>query len=284
MRRSFLLFSLSLFLLLGSPAHAQIKLDDGGKVSVGIASPEAVRQMLVRATYSTESGRAIFAELTGSVQATAIEGRAVNGDLGRGGLFTGGWTGIRADATNPGYGWRYGVRATGSDGEFNYGVRAHSEGGLVAYGIYASAPAVSSSFAGYFSGHVTVTGTFSNPSDQLLKRDIQPLRDEGVVDRLMQLRPTTFLYRTEYEFMGLSRERRFGFIAQEVEAVFPELVSEQVHSPQQDDEGRIVREALSYKGVDQLSLIPILVQAIQEQQMEIEALRAALARHGIPVE
>ena len=53
-----------------------------------------------------------------------------------------------------------------------------------------------------------------------------------------------------------------GVIAQEVETVLPEAVSE-------DKDG--------YKWVDYTKLVPLLIEAVKEQQAEIEALKTEMA-------
>lgn len=66
-------------------------------------------------------------------------------------------------------------------------------------------------------------GAWSSTSDRRLKRDIQPLT--GSLDRLMQLHGTTFYYK-EPTMRGAGPGLHTGFIAQDVETVFPEWVSE----------------------------------------------------------
>ena len=76
-----------------------------------------------------------------------------------------GGVGLRTSATvtGTGTGNRYGVYSTAWYGQsLNYGVYAYGYGGTTAYGIYANAGGGStSSYAGYFSGNVNVTGTLS---------------------------------------------------------------------------------------------------------------------------
>jgi len=57
---------------------------------------------------------------------------------------------------------------------------------------------------------------------------------------------------TKYPDLGLSNDPQIGFIAQELEQVYPELVSS-------DQNG--------YKTVDYVKLIPVLVEAIKQQQL-----------------
>jgi len=58
--------------------------------------------------------------------------------------------------------------------------------------------------------------------------------------------------------MGFDKETQLGFIAQEFEKVIPELV-------RNDENG--------YKSIDYVKLTPVLVEAIREQQKQIDELK-----------
>ena len=66
----------------------------------------------------------------------------------------------------------------------------------------------------------------------------------------------------EFEDMGFPRGEHFGVIAQEVDEVLPQVVSE---SPTGE------------KAVAYTEIIPVLIEAIKAQQEQIEALKARLA-------
>ncbi len=93
-------------------------------------------------------------------------------------------------------------------------------------------------------------------SDERLKRDIQPLNVSSEFQRLLSLRPVSYYWRDEQ----LPQTLQYGFIAQELREVFPELVLEST-----DD-----NKTLS---VNYQALIPLLVNALQAQQAEIQQLR-----------
>jgi hypothetical protein len=59
-------------------------------------------------------------------------------------------------------------------------------------------------------------------SDVRLKRDIHPLDASGELQRLLSLRPVSYYWRDE----RLPQTLQYGLIAQELQHVFPELVSE----------------------------------------------------------
>ena len=83
--------------------------------------------------------------------------------------------------------------------------------------------------------------------------------------------------------MNLSRGIQYGLLAQEVETVFPEFVSDHIHPGTADQDGNFVGEPISYKSISYMKLIPLLLTAIQEQQAEINALKSALSANGIDV-
>ena len=81
------------------------------------------------------------------------------------------------------------------------------------------------------------------------------------LDKIMQLRPVRFDYRKEKEgVIDSMYMNRMGLIAQELEAVVPEVV----HYSEYDD----------IYSVDYVSLIPLLIKTAQEQQALIEDLQA----------
>ncbi len=120
-----------------------------------------------------------------------------------------------------------------------------------------------SGWAGYFEdGGVWSDGGFSSPSDLRLKHSVRDL--QSALTTVMALRPV------RYEYNERPGEH-IGLIAQEVQEVLPELVTV-------DPVGEQGMLSLNYD-----ELIPVLIKAIQEQQVqiaaqqaEIDALRAAI--------
>jgi hypothetical protein len=99
----------------------------------------------------------------------------------------------------------------------NFGVYGRSNG--AGTGVEGYNPG--SGYAGYFSGNLAYTGSFAHVSDERLKKDIQPM--SGALDQVLRLRGVTFEWKEPSEHGGMSGKQR-GFIAQEVEKVFPEWV------------------------------------------------------------
>jgi len=103
------------------------------------------------------------------------------------------------------------------------------------------------------------TGTWGTISDVRLKDNIYDATPK--LNDLMQLRVVNYNLKSDPEV------KQLGFIAQEVQEVFPGLVE----GLEEDGEGG------HYKAVKTTVLIPILVKAIQEQQAIIQTLIARVA-------
>ena len=148
----------------------------------------------------------------------------------------------------------------------NYGLNVSATGtGTTNYGVYASASGASTNYAGYFSGDVKYTGALTGPSDIRLKKDVQTL--DGALNKVIRLRGVSYQWKSRQEMAsdrgiavdsldyGYASGLQIGVIAQEIETVLPEIV--------QTDE-------LGFKSVDYTKLAPVLVEAIKEQQQQID--------------
>jgi hypothetical protein len=113
-------------------------------------------------------------------------------------------------------------------------------------------------------GSITTTGSstsYSTSSDYRLKENIQPMQNAlGVV---AQLNPVTYRWKAD----GSDGQ---GFIAHELQAVVPDCVTGEKDAV--DAEGEPV-----YQGIDTSFLVATLTKAIQEQQEQINQLKAEVA-------
>ena len=246
-------------LMTATDTHAQIEMTSDGRVGVGDAPNSGQRLNVFASGLST----GIFvSQLDGtSATRTGILSLSRYGMYSRG-IFTQG----AGASTN------------------NYGIYAIGQGGLTAYGVYASASLASNNnYAGYFSGDLAYTGSLIIASDLRFKEDVRSIADAGILARLLQLKPKTYVFSADADFMHPPSGRRYGLIAQEVEVIFPELVVTQSHPGPVDEDGIETGESISFKGIAYVELIPILVQAIKDQQLQIDAMRAALEANGIQV-
>jgi len=108
-------------------------------------------------------------------------------------------------------------------------------------------------------GNAILAGTLTENSDVRLKKDIIPLTNA--------LSSLTHISGYRYNWKDKNNtDDQIGLIAQEVQALYPELVLE-------DDEGML---SVSYS-----KMVPVLLEAIKEQQEIITSLEARLTRNKV---
>lgn len=197
--------------------------------------------------YNSGSGGYFIAQNSGN----GVFGQSSRGDGVRGQSFDGyGVEGYNINSGNWGVvgGATYGVSGQGHN---NAGVYAYSD---TNNGIFAQSD---SGYAGYFSGSIYVTGTINGPSDARYKTHVKTL--PNALATVLRLRGVSFDWKRDaYKDMHFGRGRQMGFIAQEIEQVLPELVST-------NHDG--------YRSVDYMHVVPILVEAIKQQQKQITILQ-----------
>jgi hypothetical protein len=114
----------------------------------------------------------------------------------------------------------------------------------------------------YVAGDATISGKFNSngiqeSSDERFKKNIQPI--QGALKKVMQLEGVSYNWRVdEFPKRKFGERTEIGVIAQDLEKVYPELVST-------DQDG--------YKSVQYSHLVPVLIEAIKEQQKQIEGLK-----------
>lgn len=109
-------------------------------------------------------------------------------------------------------------------------------------------------------GQVAGQGPFLSLSDGRCKQNIFGISDS--IHKIMGLKGISFNWK-DSEFTGpiQTKEKQYGFIAQEVEKVIPEAVTK-------DGDGL---RSMSYS-----SIIPLLVEGIKEQQKELKQLQSKI--------
>jgi hypothetical protein len=120
---------------------------------------------------------------------------------------------------------------------------------------------MSGSYTGNFAvtGNITATGEVTAYySDQRLKTDINPI--EGALSKVMAIGGYTYKANELAADLGVANfDNQIGLLAQEVEAVMPELVTQSALA--------------GYKTIRYDKVVSVLVEAIKEQQAMIEELR-----------
>ena len=103
------------------------------------------------------------------------------------------------------------------------------------------------------SGTITANGTFNNTSDKRLKENVEPI--QNALADICQLEGVTF----DWKDTGTQGQ---GFIAQQVEPIIPDVVN--------------TDEDTGMKSINYVGLIGHLVEAIKEQQTQIDDLKAEI--------
>jgi len=115
------------------------------------------------------------------------------------------------------------------------------------------------------SGAITATGEITAYySDANLKKDIVEIQDP--IAKVMSLRGVTFRPNETALALGIADKEEVGVIAQEVEAVLPQLVAPSAFA--------------GFKTVRYEKLTALLLEAVKAQQLQIDALRAEISKLG----
>ena len=112
--------------------------------------------------------------------------------------------------------------------------------------------------AGSVDDGFTMAGEIVHISDVRVKKDVTRITD--ALHGILSLNGVTYRYKTtEHPELQLTDKPQIGFLAQELEQVYPQLVK--------------TRED-GFKAVNYSHLVPVLVEAIKEQQSMIADLQA----------
>ncbi|MDR2475267.1 MAG: tail fiber domain-containing protein [Bacteroidales bacterium] len=166
-----------------------------------------------------------------------------------------------------------------------YGIISFVNGAGILGATYGNSyPVLTDKYAGYFAGNVNITNlltvnTTTYTSDIRYKTNIQPLVKQDV----LKLNPVIYNYQQRFipaadslgndieipvfdEKSQLFRKKHYGLIAQEVQEIYPDLV---------------YKDADGYLSVDYVGIMPLLIQAVKEQQTQIEQLQRVISGENI---
>ena len=271
-------------------ANAQLMVDEEGKVAVGIETYEELNSQLA-VNGRGETGVAVHvntSELTGlKINRSSTSGSSygiyvnnVSSGFGNYGVYGNCYRTSGSSSYES-----YGVAgiAGGSNQGYNFGV-AGFLGDSYGAGVFGTASnmlgsiSVNGSYAGFFHGDVYVTGNISapiliTPSDYRLKKDVKAV-STSCLDNVLDMSVVEYKYKQrELETVGdtsvakgkraawydeqsaVMTNKHYGFVAQELQEIYPDLVVE-------GDDG--------YLGVNYIEIIPLLVRSIQELNAKVE--------------
>jgi len=111
-----------------------------------------------------------------------------------------------------------------------------------------------------------------------LKRDIRDVDPSMGLNAIMRLRPVTYRWRTD------DREAsELGFIAQEVEAVLPQVVGSSPDAKIVNDDGS-KQQISNVKSLSYATIVVPLVKAVQELKAANDNLRETVEAQGREIE
>jgi trimeric autotransporter adhesin len=107
-------------------------------------------------------------------------------------------------------------------------------------------------------GNIAVSGTVGACSDSRYKKDIMGLTNS--LAKVNQMQGVSYNWRMdEFPKMGFNKEAHIGFIAQDLEKIYPEFV---------------MTNSEGFKSVDYARVTPVLVEAIKELTAKVNALES----------
>ena len=147
-----------------------------------------------------------------------------------------------------------------SDG--NKGIRLFKEGTTVVQDIVH----IEGTGTNIIEGNLDIRGTargivFSNVSDKRVKTDIQNM--PTTLAKVLQLRPVTYFFTPEYtKSSKFTDTKRYGFIAQEVAKLFPELIT--IEQKQVGNE--LIKD---FHSLNYIELTSIIIKSVQELDKKV---------------
>ncbi len=272
-------------------ASAQLTVDTNGNIGIGDTLSSYDSQLSINGAGLNTS--TVFVHANNQEYGVYSENIAPNAWLGINRTGVCGYATTSALAT--GIGRSIGVLGFASNAAngYNYGVfgvlGGLRQGGAVVGSVSKTLDYVSISgrYAGYFNGSVMATGTitasnFIVPSGAANVTNVSTLDSERSYQGIMSLTPVE--YKNAYSLKlgpevkdtissdvlaeleasiaekNASERPRFGFVAEDVQKIYPELVHE-------DAEGGL--------SVDYMGLIPLLIQTVQQLDAEVKTLKYA---------
>ena len=184
-----------------------------------------------------------------------------------------GWLEVRSNvaSSNPTTesGLFFGWNKSGGNGEANIIVDGGANTGQFLFQRYNGGGSYTNIFQADIYGLTANSGTVGVFSDIRLKTNITNASPK--LNDLMKLNVVNYDFVGEYSVLG----KQLGFIAQEVEQIFPSLVKEQ-DTRQYDDQGNYIKGYQDTKILKVGMEFAMLVKAMQEQQLIIESLKSRI--------
>jgi len=285
----------------------RITITSGGKVGIGTATPGykldvfggtngsdtlAVIHSLVKKT-----GNFDIPAILGVSQPAAGYGIGIHGVgnfiglVGDGGVYgvvaVGGTVGVDGEASEAGSTTDLtGVQGLVSGGNISIGVYGNATGAVNNYAVYGEqTDTAGPNYAVVGLGDV-FGWRFFQASDRKLKNNIQPLT--GVLDKVNQLVTATYTFdHAKYPGNALPAGKQIGFMADNIESLFPELIKngDLPTGSTRDARGKVTYHTIpDVKTVNYIGMIPVLAEAIKEQKQIVDQKDVVIAQQNDRIE
>lgn len=131
-------------------------------------------------------------------------------------------------------------------------------------------------YAGLFNGGLATVGTLVSLSDKSVKKNIAKMNKN--LEIISKLTPSSFDFdQTNSQGLQLPfATKQFGFIAQEIETIIPELVNPILIPGTMDSLGNVMTPEHKVKGINYTALIPFAIGGIQELNIKQKEMQANL--------
>jgi hypothetical protein len=209
------------------------------------------------------------------------------GNQGGGGNF------VIEDVTNPFAAMEASTEGTGIA---NRGLITSTTSGAIAtsgtsndsnsYGVYGSVPTTGtwSGYGGIFTGGLAYANGAYNLSDARAKRDIKQIDSKTALSKILNIEGYTYKYDLKkFNPKSAADEKTYyGFMAQNVKEFLPHAVAQKkVPFRNEFINSRSTREESGTEEllnvVDYISIVPVIIEAMKEQQLQIEELKSQIA-------
>ena len=273
------------FLLFRTNGSERMRIDSSGNVGIGTSSPSSYGKLAIAGNATVISGAGFYLQNTDNSAFAHIKNGGGT-SVGQMEFYTANVERMRIDSSgNLLVGTTSGsskvtINTSGAAALSASGSTSADQAGIVYFintslssgtgtrvltiGQDYSGNAVVFDYQGAAKGTIVNNGStvaYNTSSDYRLKENIQPMQNAlGVV---AQLNPVTYTWKAD----GSDGQ---GFIAHELQAVVPDCVTGEKDAV--DAEGKPV-----YQGIDTSFLVATLTKAIQEQQEQINQLKAEVA-------
>ena len=112
-------------------------------------------------------------------------------------------------------------------------------------------------------------------SDQQFKKNVDSIASALTI--IKQLKPKSYFFDTTNVYgFNFQSTKQYGFLAQDVEQILPELVFTSNQQEEIDSLGNVVHPAITYKSLSYISFISILTKGIQELQFKNQDLQTKI--------